>query len=98
MLFGDIPVSGTAYVVIFALAYILWDIFYGVNDIAYWTLLPALSLDQQQRERYGAFARICANIGMYAVVVGVLPATGALTAVVSAPEAWSNALIWAWTA
>ena len=79
VLFGDIPVTGAGYVVIFALAYILWDIFYGVNDIAYWTLLPALSLDQQQRERYGAFARICANIGMYAVVVGVLPATSALT-------------------
>jgi len=27
----------------------------------------------------GAFARICANVGMYAVVVGVLPVTGALT-------------------
>lgn len=79
VLFGDIPVTGAGYVVIFALAYILWDIFYGVNDIAYWTLLPALSLDQQQRERYGAFARICANIGMYTVVVGVLPATSALT-------------------
>lgn len=79
LMFSDLPVSGGAYVVIFALCYILWDIFYGVNDIAYWTQLPALSLDPRQRERMGAFARICANIGMYAVVVGVLPVTGALT-------------------
>ena len=64
---------------VFAVSYILWDIFYGVNDIAYWTQLPALSVDQRQRESMGAFARICANVGMYAVVVGILPVTGALT-------------------
>lgn len=50
-----------------------------MNDIAYWTQLPALSVNQRQRESMGAFARICANVGMYAVVVGILPVTGALT-------------------
>ncbi len=79
LMFGDIPVTGTAYVVVFAISYILWDIFYGVNDIAYWTQLPALSLDPRQRESMGAFARICANVGMYVVVVGIIPITGALT-------------------
>lgn len=79
LMFADLPLGGGAYVAVFAVCYILWDIFYGVNDIAYWTLLPALSLDQRQRERMGAFARICANVGMYAVVVGILPITGALT-------------------
>lgn len=78
-MFGDLPITGTAYVVVFGISYVLWDIFYGVNDIAYWTQLPALSLDQRSRESMGAFARICANIGMYIVVVGVLPITGALT-------------------
>lgn len=79
LMFAELPLTGGAYVAVFALCYILWDIFYGVNDIAYWTLLPALSLDQRQRESMGAFARICANVGMYAVVVSVLPITGALT-------------------
>lgn len=79
LMFADLPLRGGAYVAVFAACYILWDIFYGVNDIAYWTLLPALSLDQRQRESMGAFARICANVGMYAVVVGILPVTGALT-------------------
>lgn len=81
MMFGDLPVSGGAYVVVFAVSYILWDIFYGVNDIAYWTQLPALSVDQRQRESMGAFARICANIGLFSVVVGIVPVTGALTGV-----------------
>ena len=66
ILFGNVG-TGTAYVIFFAAAYVLWDISYGINDIAYWTLLPALTQDQKQRENYGAFARICANIGMYTV-------------------------------
>lgn len=79
LLFADLPLAGGAYVAVFAVSYILWDIFYGVNDIAYWTQLPALSVDQRQRESMGSFARICANVGMYAVVVGIIPVTGALT-------------------
>ncbi|MBD5162966.1 MAG: sugar transporter [Oscillibacter sp.] len=79
LMFADLPLKGGAYVAVFAVSYILWDIFYGVNDIAYWTQLPALSLDPRQRESMGAFARICANVGLYAVVVGILPVTGALT-------------------
>lgn len=79
LMFADLPVTGGAYVAIFAVSYILWDIFFGVNDIAYWTQLPALSVDQRQRESTGAFARLCASVGMYVVVVGILPITGALT-------------------
>lgn len=79
MMFADLPLTGGAYVAVFAVCYILWDISYGVNDIAYWTQLPALSLDPHSRERMGSFARICANIGMYVVVVGILPITGLLT-------------------
>ena len=84
MLFAGI---GTvwAFVIIFGAAYLLWDITYGVNDIGYWTLLPVLSSDQKQRERNGAFARICANIGMYIVMVAWQPVTSALG---NTPEVW----------
>lgn len=89
LLFSDLGLTGAAYIAVFALAYLGWDICYGINDIAYWSMLPALSLDQKERERSGAFARICGNIGMYAVVVGILPATQALTgATGSAKTAW----------
>ena len=77
--------TGVGFIVLFLAAYVLWDISYGVNDIAYWTLLPALSTDQKQRERNGAFARICANIGMYIVMVGWQPITSALG---DTPKAW----------
>ena len=84
MLFGNIG-TGWGFVVIFGLAYLLWDITYGINDIGYWTLLPAMSSDQKQRERTGAFARICANIGMYIVMVAWQPVTSALG---DTPTAW----------
>ena len=70
--------EGWVFIIIFAVAYFLWDITYGINDIGYWTLLPVLSSNQQQREKTGAFARICANIGMYIVMIAWEPVTSGL--------------------
>ena len=42
---------------------------YTTNDISYWSLMPAISKDQKVREGIGAIARICANVGMFAVVL-----------------------------
>ena len=77
--------SGWTFVIIFGLAYLLWDITFGINDIGYWTLLPVLSSDQKQREKTGAFARICANIGLYIVMVAWQPVTSALG---NTPTVW----------
>ena len=84
ILFGNIG-TGWVFVLVFAAAYVLWDISYGINDIGYWTLLPALTRDQKQRESYGAFARICANIGMFTVMVAWQPVTEALG---NTPKSW----------
>ncbi len=66
------------YVVLFAVCYIAWDITYGLNDIAYWSMMPALSLEQKRREKIGSFARICANIGLFVTVVALLPVADGL--------------------
>ena len=84
LLFAGIG-EGWVFVVIFGIAYFLWDVAYGINDIGYWTLLPVLSSDQKQREKTGAFARICANIGMYIVMVAWQPVTSALG---NTPTVW----------
>jgi len=60
------------------LYYVLWGISWTANDIAYWSMLPALSTDQKSREKIGAFARICANIGLAAAVVGIPMVTEAI--------------------
>ena len=70
--------TGWTFIIIFAVAYFLWDISVGVNDIGYWTLLPVLSTDQKQREKIGSFSRICASIGAYAVMVAWEPVTKGL--------------------
>ena len=77
--------SGWGFVILFGAAYLLWDITYGINDIGYWTLLPVLSPDQKQREKTGTFARICANVGMYIVMVAWQPVTSALG---NTPAVW----------
>lgn len=84
LLFANIG-TGWSFVVVFGIAYLLWDVTYGINDIGYWTLLPVMSSDQKQRERNGTFARICANIGMYIVMVAWQPVTSALG---DTPQVW----------
>lgn len=78
LLFFDFGFTGVKYVIMFAVLYLLWDLTYGANDIAYWSMLPSLTLNQKEREKTGAFARICANVGMFATVVAIIPVTNAL--------------------
>lgn len=84
LLFANIG-TGWTFIIIFGIAYFLWDVAFGVNDIGYWTLLPAMTTDQHERERTGAFARICANVGMYIVMVAWQPVTSALG---NTPKVW----------
>lgn len=78
LLFTDMNLSGSAYAVAFAIIYVGWGISFTVNDISYWSMMPSLSMDQKVREKIGAFARICANIGLFTVVAGIVPITTAL--------------------
>jgi sugar (glycoside-pentoside-hexuronide) transporter len=100
LMFTDLGLSPVAYVVCFALFYLGWDITYGLNDIGYWSMLPALSLEQKEREKIGSVAKICANVGMFTVVVGIVPLTNMLgQALGGKPDAadWLNYLKPAWT-
>lgn len=78
LLFTDLNLKGTSFILVFSVLYIVWGIGYTANDIAYWSMLPALSLIRKERERIGAFARLCANIGMFTIVAGIIPFTSLL--------------------
>jgi len=78
LLFADFSLTGASYLGLFAILYVLWGIAFTANDISYWSMLPALSTDQKDREKIGAFARICANIGLFAVVAAIVPITNML--------------------
>ncbi|NLL41903.1 MAG: sugar transporter [Firmicutes bacterium] len=78
LLFTDFGLTGTAFIVVFGILYLLWGITYTTNDIPYWSMLPALSMDQKEREKIGSFAKICANVGLFTVVAGIVPLTAML--------------------
>ena len=69
LLFHNFEMGETAHIVLLGVTYLLFSIFYSLNDIAYWSLMPAISKDQKVREGVGAFARICANVGMFSMVL-----------------------------
>jgi sugar (glycoside-pentoside-hexuronide) transporter len=75
LLFTDFGFTDSAYIVTFAVFYLIWGISYTIHDISYWSMLPSLSIDQKEREKIGAIARICANIGLFLVVAGIVPLT-----------------------
>ena len=78
LLFTDFGLEGGSFAGAFAVFYLMWGMSYTANDISYWSMLPALSVDQKEREKIGSVARICANIGLFFVVAGIVPLTGLL--------------------
>lgn len=75
LLFTNFNFTGTSFVVVFGILYLLWGMAFTTNDISYWSMLPSLSMDQREREKIGSFAKICANVGMFTVVAGLVPLT-----------------------
>jgi len=78
LLFSNFGLTGGAYIVTFGVIYILWGITYTMHDISYWSMLPTLSQDQREREQIGSVARICASVGLFAVVSLIVPVTEAI--------------------
>ena len=82
LLFSNFGLSGSAFIIVFGIIYVLWGIAYTMNDISYWSMLPTLSQDQREREEIGSVSRICASIGLFAVVTLIVPVTEAIGGVV----------------
>ncbi|RMB61326.1 sugar transporter [Tessaracoccus antarcticus] len=89
ILFVDTGLRGTGFLLVFAVAYLMWGISYTINDISFYGMLPSLSRNLKEREAIGVVARIAANVGLFSVVVGVIPITNQLTALLGSEEkAW----------
>ena len=69
LMFHNFKMDETSHIILLGVTYLLFSIFFSLNDIAYWSLMPAISKDQKVREGVGSFARICANVGMFAMVL-----------------------------
>src|SRR5690606_15787860 len=78
LLFTPVSLDDAAFVVVFSAVYLAWSVAFAANDIGYWSMLPALTQQQAERERIGAFARICASIGTFGMVVSIVPLSSAI--------------------
>lgn len=78
LIFTDFGLTGAPYIVVFGILYVAWGISFTMNDISYWSMLPTLSQDLREREKMGSVARICASVGLFAVVSLIVPVTEAL--------------------
>ena len=89
LLFADVDASNANFIVLFFFAYLLWGVSYTINDISFYGMLPSLSRNLKEREGIGVVARIVANVGLFSVVVGIVPITGWLSGSLgSAQKAW----------
>lgn len=61
------------YLTIFAILYILMDIFYSFKDVGFWSMIPAISFDSHEREKTATFARVGSHIGANIVGIVVMP-------------------------
>ena len=63
---------GWAFVLFFGIAYITWGMTYTMNDIAYWSLLPNLSRDNEERNSLTNLVVVFASIGQF-LAGGLIP-------------------------
>lgn len=90
LFFVPTSLTGPRWLALFTAIYFLWELTFTMNDIGYWSMLPALTTSQRGRERIAAFARIAANIGLFAVVIGILPLTKMLSGSGEAAVGWTR--------
>ena len=84
-----LPIYGWAFVGFVAGGYVVFSIFYSLNDISYWGMLPALSSHPDERNRLVSLSNICAGAGSAPVMVLVPMLTaGKYTIGGSAPQAY----------
>ena len=76
MLFAGL--RGWGYVAFMIVMYVLWDTCFTMNDIGYWSMLPALTNDPQQRAKLTSHTAIAASIGTFFMNIAmfVLPGIG----------------------
>lgn len=61
LLFSKPNLEGTSLYAYFSVVYILWGMTYTIMDIPYWSMLPSLATDKEEREKISVIPRIFAS-------------------------------------
>ncbi|MBQ7101089.1 MAG: MFS transporter [Clostridia bacterium] len=63
VIFFSNRITGWAFVGVFTVLYLLWDITYTMNDISYWSMLSSLTSKAHERNSITSFANLFAGLG-----------------------------------
>ncbi len=70
--FANGTANGWAFVGVMIAFYFLWDLFFTVNDIGYWSMLPSLTNDEHERASITSLMTISASIGGFIMTAGCM--------------------------
>lgn len=70
ILFTDFHLSGYGLCIFATVVYIGWGMTYTLMDIPYWSIIPNLTSDPQERERISVLPRIFASMGQSLIIAG----------------------------
>ncbi|GMA70658.1 sodium:solute symporter [Leuconostoc litchii] len=85
------------YLVIFIIVFVILDSFYSFKDIAFWSMIPALSTDTAERGTLATFARFGSSLGANGTTAMVVPTVAFFTAI-SGGTGKESATGWFWFA
>ena len=72
VLLFSISFDGWWYIVFFGVVYLVWEITFTMNDIAYWSMLPSLTSDAVERVKLSTAVTVAASVGAF-IAGGVIP-------------------------
>ena len=70
--YADGSANGWAFVGVMIAFYFLWDLFFTINDIGYWSMLPSLTNDEHERATITSRMTVCASIGGFLMTAGCM--------------------------
>lgn len=72
--------SPVGYIIVFAILYIVMQVFYAFKDTGFWSMLPSLTLNSRDREKTATWARVGSTLGGGLLGILVMPAVVAFSA------------------
>ncbi len=64
--------TGWSYVIFFGFIYLVWESTFTMNDVGYWSMLPALAKEKKSRDQLTTLVALCASIGAF-LAGGLIP-------------------------
>ena len=72
--------SPVGYIIVFAILYIVMQLFYAFKDTGFWSMMSSLTLDSRDREKTATWARVGSTLGGGLLGILVMPAVIAFSA------------------